>query len=63
MLAFALASFVIAYGKSAESVMLSAPPAALANAVLRAYPATWLSKHVDEDRQGMAQKKSSLNAG
>ena len=63
VLAFALASFLIAYGKSAESVMLSAPPAALANAVLRAYPATWLSKHVDEDRQGMAQKKSSLNAG
>jgi DHA1 family tetracycline resistance protein-like MFS transporter len=53
-LSFALSSAIIALGQSEQAVMLSAPLAALANAVLRAYPATFLSKHVAAARQGEA---------
>lgn len=52
--AFAACSMTIWYGGSAEAVYLAAPMGAMANAVLRSYPATLLSKCVSESRQGEA---------
>jgi len=49
---FALASLIIAWGQSELAIMCSAPPAALANAVLRSFPASLLSKCAPEHRQG-----------
>jgi len=51
---FASAAVAIWIWQTPEAVMLSAPLAASANAVLRSYPATLLSKQVDEERQGEA---------
>mmetsp|Transcript_23024 Transcript_23024/g.42404 ORF Transcript_23024/g.42404 Transcript_23024/m.42404 type:complete len:434 (+) Transcript_23024:83-1384(+) len=51
---FAVCALSIWSWQSPQAVMLSAPCAAAANAVLRSYPASLLSKQVDEDQQGEA---------
>lgn len=51
---FAVASALLAAGQSELAVLYSMPLVAVAIAVLRSYPATFLSKSVPEDRQGEA---------
>eukprot|EP00928_Gymnodinium_smaydae_P066464 TRINITY_DN49474_c0_g1_i1.p1 TRINITY_DN49474_c0_g1~~TRINITY_DN49474_c0_g1_i1.p1 ORF type:complete len:438 (+),score=75.51 TRINITY_DN49474_c0_g1_i1:46-1314(+) len=51
---FALASLAIWRWQSETAVMYSAPAAAVANSVLRSFPAALLSKHVPAARQGEA---------
>jgi len=51
---FALASLTIWWWQTPGAVMYSAPAAAMANSVLRSFPAALLSKNVPEHRQGAA---------
>eukprot|EP00747_Dinoflagellata_sp_TGD_P184936 gnl/TRDRNA2_/TRDRNA2_41058_c0_seq2.p1 gnl/TRDRNA2_/TRDRNA2_41058_c0~~gnl/TRDRNA2_/TRDRNA2_41058_c0_seq2.p1 ORF type:complete len:460 (+),score=84.48 gnl/TRDRNA2_/TRDRNA2_41058_c0_seq2:76-1455(+) len=59
---FAVASLSIWYWRSTTAVVCSAPAAALANAVLRSYPATFLSKRVSVSRQGEAMGLMDLSS-
>jgi len=52
--AFAIASFMIWEGQGDTAILLAAPLGALANGILRSYPATLLSKEVVQSRQGEA---------
>lgn len=58
--AFALASLMIWEGQSDIAIYMAAPLGALANGVLRSYPATLLSKEVAQARQGEAMGSLDL---
>lgn len=60
VLSFAACSLTIWHGNSENAIYMAAPMGALANAVLRSYPATLLSKTVAEARQGEAMGSLDL---
>jgi len=60
VLSFAVCCLTIWHGHSENAVYIAAPIGALANAVLRSYPATLLSKQVVEARQGEAMGSLDL---